>query len=109
MSEQLFSNVMINLGFMLLLIVSLGFIMLKFKKIKQSGLKSLKLIGTIPLGHKERLAVVEFYNKKILVGISAGQMQALSVHVEDMEKNKEIKFEQSMKEVLALKGIHVSK
>ena len=78
LGEQ-YLSVMPVLFFILLLIVGLAFLIKKFNPTLGRGNPLIRVLGTLPLGGKERLVLVQTGDACLLLGVTPGQIQTLHV------------------------------
>ena len=78
-------TVSLGLMFILLLIFSLAWIMRKTGYGQLSGQGTLSVIATLNLGQKEKIALIKVGQQQILVGITATQINTLSVLDEPLD------------------------
>ena len=78
-------TVSLGLMFILLLIFSLAWLMRKTGYAQLSGQGTLSIIATLNLGQKEKIALIKVGQQQILVGITATQINTLSVLDEPLD------------------------
>lgn len=78
-------NVSLGLIFILLLIFSLAWFMRKMGYTHLSGQGQLKLLATMNLGQKEKIALIQVGQQQLLVGITSQQINTLHVLDESLE------------------------
>lgn len=89
-------TVSLGLMFILLLIFSLAWIMRKTGYGQLSGQGTLSVIATLNLGQKEKIALIKVGQQQILVGITATQINTLSILDEPLDIGEsDIKKDQS--------------
>ena len=76
---QQYLSVLPVLILILLLIVGLAFLIKKFNPTLGRGNPLMRVLGTLPLGGKERLILVQAGDACLLLGVTAGQIQTLHV------------------------------
>ena len=81
MTEQII-DVALYLGAIVCLIVALGIGVKRFGGVQLSMGKGMKVVTTLPLGVKEKLALVQVGSKQILVGVTPGQITRIEVFEE---------------------------
>ena len=81
-------NVSLGLIFILLLIFSLAWFMRKIGYSNISGQGQLKLLATMNLGQKEKIALIQVGKQQLLVGITANQINTLHVLDESLETSE---------------------
>jgi flagellar protein FliO/FliZ len=76
---QQYLSVLPALVMILLLIVGLAFLVKKFNPALGRGNPLMRVLGTMPLGGKERLILVQAGDACLLLGVTPGQIQTLHV------------------------------
>lgn len=76
---QQYLSVLPVLFFILLLIVGLAFLVRKFNPALGRGTPMMRVLGTLPLGGKERLILVQTGDACLLLGVTPTQIQTLHV------------------------------
>jgi flagellar protein FliO/FliZ len=76
---QQYMSVLPALVMILLLIVGLAFLIKKFNPTLGRGNPLMRVLGTMPLGGKERLILVQAGDACLLLGVTPGQIQTLHV------------------------------
>jgi flagellar protein FliO/FliZ len=76
---QQYLSVLPVLFFILLLIVGLAFVIKKVNPTLGRGNPLIRVLGTLPLGGKERLILVQTGDSCLLLGVTPGQIQTLHV------------------------------
>lgn len=74
---QQYLSVLPALFIILLLIVGLAFLVKKFNPTLGRGNPLMRVVGTLPLGGKERLILVQTGDSCLLLGVTPGQIQTL--------------------------------
>src|SRR5688500_7604090 len=80
---QQYLSVLPVLFFILLLIVGLAFVIKKVNPTLGRGNPLIRVLGTLPLGGKERLILVQTGDACLLLGVTPGQIQTLHVVNQD--------------------------
>jgi len=78
-------NVSLGLIFILLLIFSLAWFMRKMGYSNISGQGELKILATLNLGQKEKIALIQVGQQQLLIGVTANQINTLHVLDEILE------------------------
>lgn len=81
-------NVSLGLVFILLLIFFLAWFMRKIGYSNISGQGQLKLLATMNLGQKEKIALIQVGKQQLLVGVTANQINTLHVLDEPLETSE---------------------
>jgi flagellar protein FliO/FliZ len=68
-----------SLAIVLVVIAALAWLMKRLRRASTRGANVLKLVADLPVGTKERVAVVECADSWILIGIAAGRVNPLHV------------------------------
>lgn len=76
---QQYLSVLPALVMILLLIVGLAFLVRKYNPTLGRGNALMRVLGTMPLGGKERLILVQAGDACLLLGVTPGQIQTLHV------------------------------
>jgi flagellar protein FliO/FliZ len=76
---QQYMSVLPALVMILLLIVGLAFLVRKYNPTLGRGNPLMRVLGTMPLGGKERLILVQTGDACLLLGVTPGQIQTLHV------------------------------
>ena len=83
------------------LIIASGWVMRRFSAFGGQGQGQLKIVASIAVGSRERLAIVEVAGRQILVGITAQQISPLMVIKEPVDfKAVESPFAQNLQSLL---------
>ena len=80
---QQYLSILPVLFFILLLIVGLAFVIKKVNPTLGRGNPLIRVLGTLPLGGKERLILVQTGDACLLLGVTPGQIQTLHVVNQD--------------------------
>lgn len=94
-------NVSLGLIFILLLIFSMAWFMRKMGYSNISGQGNLKILATLNLGQKEKIALVQVGKQQLLVGVTASQINTLHVLDEPVESIDEAVPEQGFAKKLS--------
>ena len=81
-------NVSLGLIFILLLIFSLAWFMRKMGYSHIAGQGQLKLLATMNLGQKEKIALIQVGKQQLVVGITASQINTLHVLEEPLDASE---------------------
>lgn len=85
-------SMIMSLLMVLVLIIISAWILKKFNVVNKS-VSGMKVITTLPLGHKEKLVVVQVANEQLLLGVSAQQINLIKTLDEPIELNKPVSQE----------------
>lgn len=87
-------NVLVNIGVILLLmiglIVAMGLLSKKYKLFTPVNGEGMRFISGTTIGRKNRLVLVQVYDKKLLLGVSDQQISTLCVF-ENEEQSPQLK------------------
>ena len=99
------SQVFLGLLFVIGLIFAMAWVLKRVSQGSFSGAQYIKLISSMPLGTRERIALIEVGGKQILLGITSAQINTLHTFDEtvvDNESNQELsEFGKKMKNIMS--------
>lgn len=74
----MYIQVIVNVLLVVMVVGVYLYVTLRVKSFKQSKNKQLEIIAVMPLGSKEKIAIIRAENKKLLVGITNTNISILS-------------------------------
>lgn len=101
-----------GLGFILLLILALAWLMKKMQLTQHSQNGLIKIISSISVGQRDRIALIQVGDEQILVGLTPGRMQKLhrlktSLVLPQQSTAKPHQFTQKFNQLLKRDNSHV--
>ena len=99
------AQVFIALVLVLLLILALGWLLKRVSQTQAMGGKQIKLVAHLPLGNRERIALIDVAGQQLVVGITPQNIQTLHTFDEpvvdiNQQKVKPSEFSQRLKSFL---------
>jgi flagellar protein FliO/FliZ len=85
-------SMIMSLLMVLVLIIVSAWVLKKFNVVNKS-VSGMKVITSLPLGHKEKLVVVQVANEQLLLGVSSQQINLIKTLDEPIELNKPVSQE----------------
>lgn len=76
-SSSYLTRIAIGLILILMLIFLLAWVMKKMQLTPQSGQHLIRIISSISVGHRDRIALIQVGDEQILVGLTPGRMHKL--------------------------------
>ena len=98
-------TVLAGLAFVLVLVVGCGWLVKRFSGMPSGRSGAIKVVSVLPIGTRERLALVEVGGQQLLLGVTAQQITALHtfdepvVDAADVKNNSE--FAQKLHQMLS--------
>ena len=74
----MYTQVIVNVLLVLMVVGVYLYVTLRVRSMKQGKNKQLEIISVMPLGSKEKIAIVRAENKKLLIGITSTSVTILS-------------------------------
>ncbi len=74
----MYLNIILNLLLVLAVIAIYIFITWRVNNMKKGKNNALEIIATLPLGSKEKIMIVKFESKKIMIGVTSHSINVLS-------------------------------
>lgn len=87
--NSLFVRAILNLLIVFLCAGGLYFALFYYKKSTRKSGKNLEIIETLRIDSKNMLCLARFYNREILLAVSPGAIQLLSIKSEEGDARKE--------------------
>jgi len=98
-------TVLAGLAFVLVLVIGCGWLVKRFSGMPSGRSGAIKVVSVLPIGTRERLALVEVGGQQLLLGVTAQQITALHtfdepvVDAADIKNNSE--FAQKLHQMLS--------
>ncbi len=81
-------QIVFSLGLVVVLILGIGWTLKRMGGVSAGSSRQLKMIAAIPVGTRERIAVIEVGGRQILVGITAQNITRLMELPEPLEETR---------------------
>lgn len=93
---MMYITMILNLLFVIALFMGMAFLFYKFNKRKAGSSINLSILGSVSIGAKEKIIIINAENKRILAGVTQQQISYLATLNEDEKVNQVNSFDQYM-------------